>query len=198
MAFIAEFQDPNFFKDVVPATGGRDFLKPGFYKVVVTKAEVVANKDKDINTHATLVVTFDGLEGEAKGTSINARYNLRNPSKQAVDIGKSEMLGLFTAIGATPVNSPAEIYGKPIWIRVKDGSPTPQGRVYSEVNAAYPLTFTPPFVGIEPNYVPPVQPTGNQSATTVYTAPVGMNGYPAPVPLPPVGGQSYNDADIPF
>lgn len=195
MAFIAEFQDPNFFKDVVPSTGARDYLKPGYYKVVVTKAEVVANKDKDINTHATFVVTLEGLEGEAKGIAINARYNLRNPSKQAVDIGKSEMLGLFTAIGATPINSPAEIYGKPIWIRVKDGAPNQQGRIYSEVNAAFPLTFTPPYVGIEPNYVAPVQPTANQNTAYAAAKPVA---YGAPVPLPPVAGQSYNDADIPF
>jgi hypothetical protein len=192
MAFIAEFQDPNFFKDVVPSTGARDFLKPGYYKVVVTKAEVIANKDKDINTHATLVVTLEGLEGDAKGVSINARYNLRNPNKQAVDIGKSEMLGLFNAIGSTPINSPTEIYGKPIWIRVKDGSPNLQGRIYSEVNAAYPLTFTPPYVGIEPNYVPPVQPISNQ-------APVG--GFAPPQPVAAYGAtaqNTYNNADIPF
>lgn len=194
MAFIAEFNDPNFFKDVVPSTGSRDYLKPGYYKVVVTKAEEVANKDKDIKTHATFVVTLEGLEGDAKGISITARYNLRNPSEEAVKIGKSEMLGLFNAIGTIPTNSPNEIYGKPIWIRVKNGQPNQQGRVYSEVNGAFPITFTPPYVGVEPGYVAPVQ---QPRATGAVGAP---NLMPPPQPIYAAQGATaaYADADIPF
>lgn len=156
--FAQEFQDPTFFTGVVASTGSREFLRPGYYKVMVTKAEVTANKDKDINTHASLIVTMESLEGDSRGVSINGRMHLRNPNEQAVAIGKSEMLALFDAVGAKIINAPNEIYNKPFWILVKDGSPTPNGRIYSEVNSYYPITFIPPYVGMTPGYVAPAAP----------------------------------------
>lgn len=193
MSFLNELQNPEYFTGVTASTGSRDFMTPGFHKATITKAEEVANKDKPIETHASLVVTFTGLDGDAKGIEIVARFNIRNPNQQAVDIGKSQFLALLNALGmGVPKASLNELFGKPVWLKVKNGLPNDKGRVYPEVAFHYPLSFVPPFVGTEPGYVPPAitAPAATPVAKAAPAAAYGANAASA---------AAYGaDDDIPF
>ncbi len=157
MSFLQDLQNPEFFNNVTASTGQREFFKPGFFKSTISAVSEVAVKNQDINTHAMLLVTFTGLDGEGKGIEIDKRFNIRNPNQQSVDIGKSEILALFHVLGLDPlrVTNLEQMKNKPLWLKIKNQLPNDKGRTYPEVAFYYAMSFVPPFIGVEPGYVPP-------------------------------------------
>lgn len=201
MSFFQDLQqNPEYFNGVTASTGQREFFTPGFHKAIITKVEEVAAKDKPIETHALLVITFTGLEGDSKGIEIVKRFNIRNPNEQAVNIGKSEILAVFAALGyvapAVP-KTPNEMMNKPLWLKIKNQAPNDKGRVYPEVAFQYPISFVPPFVGTEPGYVPPVVTPPAAAAAPVAAAAYGTAAA-APQSTPNAGAAYGSDDDIPF
>ncbi len=92
-----------------------DALPKGDYLGMITDSEM---KDTKAGDGKYLQLTWEIVEGEAKGRSLWSRLNLENKSQQAVDIAKRELGDICKAIGVLRPKDSMDLHGKLVVLSV--------------------------------------------------------------------------------
>lgn len=91
-------------------------IPAGKYLAVVTESEV---KETKAGTGNYLKLTIEIIEGEHKGRKFWPMFNLKNPSEEAVKIGRGQLSALCRAIGVMVPHDSTELHDLPMLITVK-------------------------------------------------------------------------------
>src|SRR5690349_10104359 len=106
----------GFDANTVEPMKARNPLPAGNYKAAITASEQKPNAK---NNGTYIALEFSVLEGEHKGRKVFVNLNLNNPSKQAVEIARSELSAICRATGVMTPQDTAELHNKPLWLEVK-------------------------------------------------------------------------------
>lgn len=87
----------------------------GTYPAIAVSSEMKPTKS---GTGQMLVVTFELLDGQFKGSKVWARMNLVNQNQQAVDIAKRELGELCRAVGVIMPNDSSELHNRPLMLEL--------------------------------------------------------------------------------
>lgn len=90
-------------------------LPNGWYKVIATESEM---KQTQAGTGSYLQVKFVITEGEYKNRVLFARFNLNNPSPEAVKIGRGQLSAFCHAVNVLSPNDSCELHNLPLLVRV--------------------------------------------------------------------------------
>ena len=160
MAFLGNTFDPNA---VEPA---QDFapLPSGEYPAVITDSEMKPTK---AGTGQYLELTFQVVDGPAKGRLVWSRLNLDNPNPKAVEIAQRDLSAICAAAGINQaINDSQHLHNRPMVIRVEFVPAGPKNnRDGNEVKAYKRLEGAPLAAQASP-FVSPAQaaqPAANQA-----------------------------------
>jgi hypothetical protein len=108
----------NFDPSSAPKSDKGDFsaLPEGRYVAVAIASEMKDTKAKNGNY---LEVTFEVIDGPYKGRKFWDRINIRNPNKQAQDIGQKTLANLCECFGITYLKDSAELHNQPVLAELK-------------------------------------------------------------------------------
>lgn len=112
-------------------------LPAGTHKVMISKEEIKETPDKPTNPRR-LVVTFQAVEGELKGESHVANYNLWNVNDQTVNIARQELKRIADATGSE-VGPQAPLQGRVLKIVIAPQKKNPE---YMEIKKYLPENDT--------------------------------------------------------
>lgn len=90
-------------------------LPPGEYVAQITDSEMKPTSKGG----QRLELTFEVIDGPAKGRKVWANLNLDNPNPRAVEIAQRELSAICHAVGKLQVNDSQELHYKPLVIRVE-------------------------------------------------------------------------------
>lgn len=90
-------------------------LPKGWYKSVISASEMKPTQKGGMY----IQMTFDIIEGFAKGRKIFARYNVINDNEDTVRIAYEQLGALSHAVGVIRWQQPSELHGKPLNLRLK-------------------------------------------------------------------------------
>ena len=93
-------------REVDPSTT-YDALPKGKYQALATESEMKQTKNRD---GEYLQITWEIVEGQFKGRKLWSRLNLRNKSKQAVDIANRELSAICHATGVLDLQDSAQLH----------------------------------------------------------------------------------------
>jgi hypothetical protein len=151
-------------------SGGRQEAIPeGRYKAVVTSAVRKHTKKKQ-GWFWELIFTVD--EGQYTGRSVTHRFNMANPSEEAVAIGRSQLKRYLDAIGNQNPRDEGELCNIAVWIDVvcrKNAYVNRKGEqaegIFNEITKIDSFTSrsAPPKAQTEQSSVPPWQQKGERS-----------------------------------
>jgi len=91
-------------------------LPEGQYVAIATSSEEKVTK---AGTGKYLQITFEVMDGPAKGRKLWARLNLWNPNQTAKEIAQRELGALCRAVGVIRPNDSSELHNKPLVLTVK-------------------------------------------------------------------------------
>ena len=91
-------------------------LEPGWYSAMITDSE---ERDTRAGNGSYLSLTFEVIEGPAKGRKLWANLNLNNPNEKAVEIAKRDLSAICHAVGVMRPKDSADLHHKPLAIHVK-------------------------------------------------------------------------------
>jgi hypothetical protein len=157
-----------------------DALKPGWYPVMIEKAELKTTKS---GTGRYLWLQLNVIDERHNGRKLFANINLVNPNPKAVEIGARELAQLGSACGLLRLGDSTELLDKVIQVRVsikKDDDSENEVKGYKAVEGGQhhaPAGAVPP---VQRPYPQPAAPGYNQAAVHVTPAP----------PPPPLGAPS--------
>lgn len=119
-------------------------LPDGEYMAMVVDSEM---KDTKKGDGQYLQLTWEILEGDAKGRRLWSRFNLKNPNETAVKIGMQELAEVCRAVGVLQPNDSAELHEKPCSLMViaeerndKPGIFKNEVKGYSAANGGAPVS----------------------------------------------------------
>jgi len=119
--FNAHNVEPNADFDPIPA---------GKYLAVITASEMKPTKN---NNGHFLELTFQVIDGPYKNRLLWSRFNLDNPSPQAVQIARGELSALCRAIGVMQPKDSVELHNLPLMVTVKCKNREDTGDVVNEI-----------------------------------------------------------------
>lgn len=90
-------------------------LPNGWYKVMATESEM---KQTQSGNGSYLQVKFVVIDGEYKNRVLFGRFNLSNPSAEAVKIGRGQLSAFCRAVGVLSPSDSCELHNLPLMIRV--------------------------------------------------------------------------------
>jgi len=90
-------------------------LPDGEYQVIITEAEMKANKS---GQGAHIGVSMQVIEGECEGRLLWANYNVQNSNPTAEKIGRAELASLCKAIGIINPQDTSELCDKPFIVNL--------------------------------------------------------------------------------
>jgi len=94
---------------------GFEIIPGGDYVAVIVESEIKATRAGD---GSYLALTFQILEGSAKGRKLWANLNLENKNPTAVNIAKAELSAICRAVGILTPKDSAELHNKPLTLKV--------------------------------------------------------------------------------
>jgi hypothetical protein len=106
ISFNASNVEPSTPMDVLPA---------GKYLAMAIASELKATKT---GTGEYLQITFEVLDGAAKGRKIFERLNIRNSNKTAEDIAQRALSALCHAVGVIELEDSDQLHDKPVVLDV--------------------------------------------------------------------------------
>lgn len=106
----------GFDASQVPEQQSFDALPEGQYVAIATSSEEKVTK---AGTGKYLQITFEVLDGPAKGRKLWARLNLWNQNQTAKDIAQRELGAICRAVGIIRPNDSSELHNKPLLLTVK-------------------------------------------------------------------------------
>lgn len=93
-----------------PATGAAPTVPTDWYTLIIVRSDSKATKDK---TGEFLELTCRIVEGQYTDRELTNRLNMRNKSKQAVDIANAELSAICHCIGVPHVQTSEQLHGIP-------------------------------------------------------------------------------------
>ena len=90
-------------------------LPNGWYKVIATESEM---KQTQAGNGTYLQVKFVITEGEYKNRVLWGRFNLSNPSQNAVAIGRGQLSAFCHAVNVLNPNDSTDLHNLPLMVRV--------------------------------------------------------------------------------
>lgn len=126
----------DFNSEGITPWSQRDAVPPGRYIAAIDSSDKRRNKN---DTGDLLILTWEILEGECKGSQIPEFLNVTHESEQAERIAESKLASICLATGKHKVKRSEELHGIPVEIIVgarKDGEGT-------EVKSHHALNKTP-------------------------------------------------------
>ena len=100
-----------------------DPIADGWYNAEITKSTYKENSKK---TGHNANLTFNILEGKAKGRLMFVNLSLDNPSQETVQMAEKELATICRAIGVAGIEDTEDLHGKPMQIKVV-GKPASNG-----------------------------------------------------------------------
>ena len=119
-----------------PVRSGWDPLPPGDYTACVTGTDLKATK---AGNGEYIELTIEIMDGEFSGRKIWERLNVNNPSEQTVQIARSQLNQLATALGQVPLKDTDQLLEIPFTLTLDiDRKDTTRNRVmgYSSASSA--------------------------------------------------------------
>jgi hypothetical protein len=119
-----------------PVRSGWDPLPPGDYTACVTSTEVKPTK---AGNGEYIELTIEIMDGDFSGRKIWERLNINNPSEQTVQIARSQLNQLATALGQVPLKDTDQLLEIPFTLTLDiDRKDTTRNRVmgYSSASSA--------------------------------------------------------------
>jgi hypothetical protein len=110
--------------------GSYEALPIGDYVAKITESEKKESNRSPGNYYWKL--TFEIIEGKAKGRKVWTNLNLINRNPDAVEIAQRELTSICKACGVGAIENTDELHGKPLVITLKMVPATPK---YPESNA---------------------------------------------------------------
>ena len=192
---------------VRPDFGAKGTIPEGWYNVTATTSEAKPTKD---GSGVILVIGFKVMDGEHANTIVDARFNIRNKSQQAMQIAYGQLSALAHCVGVLQVADSQQLHNIPLQIKVairQSPGYAPQNEVngyakYGEPQAPVMPTFQP-----APVAAPQAAPVAAAWAPPATAQPWAQQ--PAPVAAPqaspvatpqaaPVAGQpAWASAPVP-
>jgi len=156
--------DPRTTEASESFEGRQDPIPNGKYKAVATSAVRKQTKKKD---GWYWEITFSVIEGEHEGKTVAHRFNMSNPSEEAVAIGRSHMRRYLDCIGTLEPKDESELCNIAVVITVgckKDTFTNRKGEqaegIFNEITKIDSASSEPPKAEApakEPSQVPPWQ-----------------------------------------
>lgn len=106
----------GFDASVVPPDTVFDPIPEGEYVAAITESEMKPTKN---GNGQYLQVKLEILDGEHKGRTLFDRFNLQNPSEQAVNIAMRQFSGLCHAVNVIKVQDSCQLHNIPFIAKVK-------------------------------------------------------------------------------
>ena len=119
-----------------PLRSGWDPLPPGDYTACVTSTELKPTK---AGNGEYIELTIEIMDGDFSGRKIWERLNVNNPSEQTVQIARSQLNQLATALGQVPLKDTDQLLEIPFTLTLDiDRKDTTRNRVmgYSSASSA--------------------------------------------------------------
>ncbi len=116
----------------VPPQESIEPVPAGWYNVSIDHSEMKLTKDQ---TGQFLEVRYVVLDGQYKGRKVFDRFNLRNNSQQAVEIGYRQLSAVAHAVGVLQVADSEMLHNRPLKIKVKLRPAEGQYEASNEVQA---------------------------------------------------------------
>jgi hypothetical protein len=119
-----------------PVRSGWDPLPPGDYTACVTSTEVKPTK---AGNGEYIELTIEIMDGDFSGRKIWERLNINNPSEQTVQIARSQLNQLATALGQVPLKDTDQLLEIPFTLTLDiDRKDNTRNRVmgYSSASSA--------------------------------------------------------------
>lgn len=119
-----------------PVRSGWDPLPPGDYTACVTSTDLKATK---AGNGEYIELTIEIMDGEFSGRKIWERLNVNNPSEQTVQIARSQLNQLATALGQVPLKDTDQLLEIPFTLTLDiDRKDNTRNRVmgYSSASSA--------------------------------------------------------------
>jgi len=133
-----------------PVRSGWDPLPPGDYTACVTSTEVKPTK---AGNGEYIELTIDIIDGEHSGRKIWERLNVNNPSEQTMQIARSQLNQLATAVSQLPLTDTDQLLEIPFTLHLDiDRKDTTRNRVmgYSASGGSKPVLAKPVAAKAEP------------------------------------------------
>lgn len=105
----------SFDATTVAPQVGFEMLKPDHYHAMVVDSEM---RDTRSGSGQYLQLTWEVLDGPAKGRKLWSRLNLVNQNQEAVRIAQSELSAICHAVGVLKVTDSAQLHHKPCILKV--------------------------------------------------------------------------------
>lgn len=118
----------SFNASTVEPSTPMDVLPPGKYLCMAIASELKATKS---GGGEYLQITFEVLDGSAKGRKIFERLNIRNSNKTAEDIAQRALSALCHAVGVIELEDSEQLHNIPVTLEV---SVDPAKGEYSATN----------------------------------------------------------------
>src|SRR4051812_29366677 len=87
-----------------------DPIPKGWYLLAITASELKPTKGEG---GQALNCEFTVLEGEFKGRKVFDRFNIKNKSKKAEEIGQQQLSAICHAVGVFVVEDSSQLHNKP-------------------------------------------------------------------------------------
>ena len=91
-------------------------LPEGKYEVVIADSDVKSTRN---GSGRYVQLEFEVVSGEYKGRKVWGRYNIENPSADAVRIGRADFSAVCHAVGVLNPSDICELHGLPLVLTVK-------------------------------------------------------------------------------
>ena len=157
--------DPNTTEAAESFRGGQDTIPNGRYQAIATSA--IRRHTKSGNGWFW-EITFAIAEGQYEGSTVVHRFNMVNPSEEAVAIGRSHMKRYLDAIGNLNPQDESDMCNITVWIEIECKKSTYTNRrgeqaegINSEIVKIDPYSNTPPAqktsteAGVQPSKTAP-------------------------------------------
>ena len=91
-------------------------LPEGKYEAVISDSDVKSTRN---GSGRYVQLEFEVVSGEHKGRRVWGRYNIENPSADAVRIGRADFSAVCHAVGVLNPSDTCELHGLPLVLTVK-------------------------------------------------------------------------------
>lgn len=127
-------------RTVAPDAGAQEAIPAGWYIAQIDQSEVKPTSSGD---GSFLECRYVILDGQHKGRKVFSRFNLRNPSEEAVRIAYGQLSALCHAVGVVLCEDSQQLHNLPVKVKVsvRKGSPKkdkdtglPTGENYEDSN----------------------------------------------------------------
>lgn len=143
-----------------------ELLPIGEYLCTIADAK---ERQNNAGTGSMLAIEFAIIDGDFHGRTIYENLNLNNPNQTAVNIARARLGELLTAIECPGAQTPAEILGRDVVVKIKHGKDKATAEIRQQIggyrNPTEPPKPAPAARGAAPRTAPPLPQQPAQAPT---------------------------------